>query len=453
MYLSSFLLLLQLKALVLMLTNWLPMRTCPAPHFASAFVFQKQPGISHQLTSHVRVLQRRKSPLYKRNGALHAIENEDMVVVSIRRTFPKVNPRDARDAWITYHWKQGGGLPIIIQSYNSTSCDVFERTIFPVLMKETLQIYPCGEDASFTQLEYKVSEAGPIYQDVIKNSHNAVVTFSSNKEENECEMVWNVTFSTSKWRDFYTAMTQFLVGTSANTVQEALSSPRVFKMSSTINDYNMNARSAFNTCLEFVWMNGGGLPLPPPISYGQTLKDSMVRKNLLRIPPLITESIIETLESDTMAGFDYTLNRPGWLTFPFLMHTHRGKVRFRTVDDNSLSISWDIEIRPFKVAAPLVEKLVEMTVTTLLRNLRVHIIEPGATVVIKPPRGNADLLIGRKSFGSVAKDTWLGGVLDAHLADDRSTLEQSLATLQPWTWGRTGSGDKDDTVRFQWSDS
>jgi hypothetical protein len=79
--------------------------------------------------------------------------------------------------------------------------------------------------------------------------------------------------------------------------------------------------------------------------------------------------------------------------------------------------------------------------------------EPGAKVVIKPPRGNTDLLMDREDFGSVSKETWFGKVLDAHLCDRRSAIEQSFAMLQPWTWGRTGNGEGADDVRFQWSDA
>lgn len=231
--------------------------------------------------------------------------------------------------------------------------------------------------------------------------------------------------------------------------------PRLFTMSSNIcgTQGKIDAKYARDECLEFVWMKGGGLPLPPPLPYGETVdKHRHIRRNLLRIPPFITESIIETHESKEKAGFRYTLNSPGWATFPFLMHSHVGRVEFLTIDDDSLSITWEVEITPYLFAAPFVEKIVEMTVSTLLRNLRVRLIEPGSSVVVKPPRGNSNLLFGRKNFGSVPKETWLGGVLDAHLSDDRSTVEQTLAMLQPWTWGRTGKGDDTDVVRFRWSD-
>jgi hypothetical protein len=61
------------------------------------------------------------------------------------------------------------------------------------------------------------------------------------------------------------------------------------------------------------------------------------------------------------------------------------------------------------------------------RNFAVHLAEPKAVVKVAPPRGKGN------SFASVRKDTWLGGVLDNHLSDKRSTMEQTIAMFQPWT--------------------
>eukprot|EP00956_Cyclotella_meneghiniana_P034935 scaffold109630_cov67-Cyclotella_meneghiniana.AAC.4 len=386
-------------------------------------------------------------------GILIESSSEGIVEVVVKRTLPGISPSEARKAWIDYHWTRGGGLPILVQSTNATSDNdngaLLKRTIYPVIMEETLQLHPCDEDASYTELGYRVSESGPFYRDVIDGSHYANVTFTSVKSG--CEMIWNVSFAATRWAEFYKVMTEFLVGTCANTVEETLAPPRVFRMSTTIDDCIMDAKSARNEWFEFIWRQGGGLPLPPAIPYGDTLEGSTARKNLLRIPPLITESITDISDDDNTSEFEYRLNSPGWLTFPFLMHTHRGVVKFTSNSDNSLSIHWDVEIRPYRVAGPLVEKITEMTVSTLLRNLRVKLKEPGATVTIKPPRGNTDLLAGQENLGSIGKETWLGGVLYAHLSDNRSTLQQSVAMLQPWTWGRSGDGAYDDVVQFQWS--
>ena len=398
---------------------------------------------------------------------------EGVISVTTQRTLPDVTPHEARNAWIEYHWEKGGGLPIAILSKKLHDSDmddddvikqsnmntdgqyqVLERTILPILMKERLEYGKVSDEKSL-DLHYKVTEAGPFFSDLIPGSHSAVVTFDATTSG--CVMTWNVTFSTTRWASLYETVTKWTVGTAATTIQEASSTPRLFSAKTTIDSssisHPVDPVFARKECLDFVFAHGGGLPLLPPIPYGSVLEEGggSARQNLLRIPPLITESVVDTSTSDGMAEFTYRLNDPAWWTFPFLVHTHIGRVRF-TNTESSLIIDWDVEIRPYKVASPMVEKLVEMTVSTLLRNIRVRLTQPNAAVDIYPPRGNSNMLMGGTSFGIVAKDTWLGGVLDAHLSDTRSTMEQTISLFQPWDWGRSGTGDENDCVNFQWTD-
>lgn len=407
-----------------------------------------------------------------------------VVSVSIKRTFPHVTTQEARDAWIEYHWKKGGGLPLLILSSSElyepgskaarkpTPSDQIDnhsvgksllmtRTIMPVLMREDLVLR--DEDVllqnSKIDLCYKVTDAGPFYADVIPGSHSAEVIFTPIPEkEIGCEMTWNVEFSTTKWSSFYEFMTKWTVGTASSTIEEVLDLPRLFTATTMI-ECNLDPIIARRESLEFFWGEGGGLPLIPPIPFGKVLEEGagFARENLLRIPPFLTESIIDLRESEDASEFTYRLNSPGISTFPFLIHTHLGRVRMSSTIGSksatkSLLITWKVEIRPFKLVGPIVEKMVEMVVTTIIRNLRIRLMEPGARVVIKPPRGNENLSMGLGSFGSVPKESWLGGVLNSHLLDKRSTVDQTLSLIQPWTWGRSGSGDDDDYVNFKWQD-
>ena len=89
-----------------------------------------------------------------------------------------------------------------------------------------------------------------------------------------------------------------------------------------------------------------------------------------------------------------------------------------------------------------------MSSSTIARNLQVHLAEPNAHVNVKPPRGG----FGGKTMMQIPKDTWLGGVLEGHLTDTRSTYQQTLSLLKPWTWGRSGNGGAEDVVQYQWRD-
>mmetsp|Transcript_14339 Transcript_14339/g.24382 ORF Transcript_14339/g.24382 Transcript_14339/m.24382 type:complete len:432 (-) Transcript_14339:56-1351(-) len=379
-----------------------------------------------------------------------AREESGIISVSIQKRFPDATPEQARDAWMDYHWKKGGGLPILIVSSDESPK---ERTILPTLMKEQLlddEVEENQEDQSHVEISYKVTDAGPLFPGIIPDTHSANVTFEYTNQATV--MNWDVSFETTKFYTLYEAVTQWTVGTSATTVQECLTLPRRLNVKTVI-DGDIDPFLARKECLEFVWASGGGLPLIPPIPFGDILEEGggSARRSLLRIPPLITESIVDTATTEKQTSFEYRLNRPGLTTFPFLLHTHIGHVSF-TSTATGLAIDWEVEIRPYQIAKPIVEKLVEMTVSTLVRNLRVKLLEPDAVVLIKPPRGNANLTMGLEEFGKVSKSSWLGGVLESHLSDVRSTKDQTLSLIQPWTWGRSGEGDELDIVQYQWID-
>ncbi len=374
-------------------------------------------------------------------------EENGIISVSVQKRFPDATPAQAKDAWMDYHWMKGGGLPIFIVSSEDSPK---ERTIYPTLMKEQLYDDDVEEDQSCVEISYKVTDAGPFFPGITSGSHSANVTFECTNRETV--MNWDVSFETTKFYTLYDAVTQWTVGTAASTVEECLTLPRCLNVKTVI-DGDIDPYFARKECLEFVWASGGGLPLPPPIPFGDKLEegDGSARRNLLRIPPIITESIISTATTEEKTSFQYQLNNPGWTTFPFLLHTHIGNVSFSSTAQG-LAIDWEVEIRPYQIMKPIVEKLVEATVSTLVRNLRVRLIKPEAVVTIQPPRGNANLTMGLKEFGKVSKSSWLGGVLESHLSDRRSTKEQTLSLIQPWTWGRSGSGDERDIVQYQWTD-
>lgn len=110
-------------------------------------------------------------------------------------------------------------------------------------------------------------------------------------------------------------------------------------------------------------------------------------------------------------------------------------------NDDSLQMKWEIEIRPYPEPwVTIVKVFTAAVVSAYARNFKCHIREGSDIMVsLKPPRGASD-----STLLQVRKDSWVGGVLDAHLKDKRSTIDQTLAILQPWTWGRTADDDEED---------
>jgi len=394
-----------------------------------------------------------------------------------------------RNAWIEFHWKKGGGLPIVILENDKataggrTTNEGKTRVIAPVMMEETISSYPPTlGDSSTVSLEYKVTSPGPFFgPDLVLGSHIGTVDFSSEyssaNDDGEYDdsmgsssitttLVWKVEFDAIRLLGLYQKVTEFTIGTAATTVCEAAKPPRLLTLYTKLEAKNENvARSEW---LDFLFSStGGGLPLPPPIPFGDVLEEGRgrARKKLFRFPPGLVETamvekplgIDETVsatntESDDVVTAYYRLENPGWWTFPFLVHTHLGRAQFLPASPNSVEIPegslvdliWEVEIRPYSLAAPIVELLTEMTISTIARNLRVKLEDPEGVVNIQPPRGGS----GQTILGSIPRATWIGRVLEAHLSDKRSTWRQTLSLLQPWTWGNS----VDDQVTFEWSD-
>ena len=101
-----------------------------------------------------------------------------------------------------------------------------------------------------------------------------------------------------------------------------------------------------------------------PIPYGEVLEEGggSATRSILRVPPLPIDTVQSTSSTDDTAEAVYQIENPGWTTLPFLLHTHLGGVRFFAKSgEGAVDITWEIEVRPFPIVAPLVEKLLEMT--------------------------------------------------------------------------------------------
>ena len=394
------------------------------------------------------------------------------VSCKVSRILPHTSPKEAQQAWLEHHWRRGGGLPIIISIKKTSSIhpqDVddfgnaaanMERLILPVGLKETILKSGLEEDDDTTiTIRYTVSDPGYLFgQHIIPGSHQAQVKFEP-LPTGGCRMIWKVDFETQQLQSLYQQMTDFSINTAATTIEEAVAEPRLFTLTTTLEGTD-DPNSACREWINFFWGQGGGLLLPPTIPYGDKVsgmpESSSARQSLLRIPPFLKDTITSvswadpTEKQQEYAEVCYQIENPGWATFPFLFHTHTARVRFRRLPASTLgavAMEWNIEIRPYRIASSLVETLIAMTASTITRNLKIRLSEPDAVVNLGLPRG-----YGGHKWGSVPKETWLGGVLQAHLSDRRSTLKQTLTLFQPWTWGRSGRGDTNDDVHYSWSD-
>lgn len=209
-----------------------------------------------------------------------------------------------------------------------------------------------------------------------------------------------------------------------------------------------SSSESLDAWLDFIWHQGGGLPtpLPPlvlPSSKATTGSDSNLLTRRLIFPPGLMESLVSV--DREIHQVQYQVDNPGMLTYQ--VYTHRGRVRFYHAPNDTegrVVMEWQVEIRPFPGFQHWVEAFTEAVVTTLTRNLAVHLAHPREVVHVYLPRGKG------ASLASVRKDSWLGGVLEAHLSDRRSTVQQTLSMFQPWTWGRA-TDDVKDAASTSWT--
>ena len=328
-----------------------------------------------------------------------------------------VTPSQAKEAWLSYQWKKGGGLPVFV-----THSDETTRRLLPINMQE--QLLQNRKDKN--EIRYRVTDMGLLASDLVQDSHLATIQFQTD-EDDTVNMIWNVQFEAKRRADFWKTVTEMNVGTAAANLASYLSVPLLYRRTTKFRptDNGMNLSEEW---VNFVWRQGGGLPVFPPIQL-----DEMKR---IYVPPFLLERI-ESVKDDEI---EYAVDNPGLFTYQ--VHTHKGRVRFQTSipASNEMEMVWEVEVRPLKGFSWLVQLFTSAVISTLARNFKVHVTDPGAMVKVAPPRGKGD------AFGEVPKDTWLGGVLASHLSDKRSTVEQTLAIFQPWTWGRStddeGEGDE-----------
>ena len=370
------------------------------------------------------------------------------ISVSIERQLPGLqSPQQAKDAWISYTFRKGGGLPgLIVVPEEGDS-----RLLLPLGAREKL-VEPAETSTNSTtsscQVQYVISEMGPIWQSELEeNSHQGQVVFTPN--ENGVQMQWSTSCTAKNRRDFWEAVAKFMVERASDNLVAYLATPRVYQRRTLLT--GTSPKQAMEEWVDFGIKAGGGLPFNPPLIL--PTRDDHVA-DIIRVPPFLRESVLSATSTKDHCEVVYQVMNPSiWTCFP--VHSHLGRVKFSTLqaDDSSTAASdnttvvemlWEVQVRPMHGWEFFVEGFTDAIVSTLSRNLKVHLAEPGATVKLYQPRGGGD------SWAQVPKDSWLGGVLTAHLSDQRSTWEQTLSLLQPWTWGRTQNWDQPGEGASPW---
>lgn len=352
--------------------------------------------------------------------------------VSVKVTRPlAVNPTKAREAWFSYTWEHAGGLPGLFLPKESD--DARTRLLVPFFAEETIlqdEEITTVEESDEEIVRYTLTKLGPIWASEIQpDSHMGVVCFAPNRDGEGCTMTWSCTFTTLKRRWLWQAVTQQMIGSACDNLASYVATPQMYTHITRL--VGCTPKRAMEEWATFVFQEGGGLPINPPFVVTSAKDKTEQNVEILRIPPFLREKIVSVDDNDTNAcTLGYKVLNPGLFTYQ--VHTHAGRVRFVQRDEDVVVMVWEVEIRPINGFGPLTKALTEVIVTTLARNLKSHLSDPNAAVPLYLPRG-----AGSEPLAQIRIDSWLGGVLAAHLSDNRSTLEQTIALFQPWTWGRS----------------
>lgn len=349
------------------------------------------------------------------------------VNVVVERTLP-VSPTSGREAWLKYNWEKGCGLPVFVIRKPDGGGGRKRREVAPLFFEEMLSPLEGGkkDDKADEVVQYQVTKLGLLQSELESGSHAGTVTFSPHDDEPQsCTMRWCVSFNALKRQQLWQSITERTIGDAADNLAAYVAVPRLYTRRTRL--IGTDRLEAMDAWLSFIFDEGGGLPSPPPIPLGRAGVDERIR---MILPPFLIERVVSV---DREKGeIWYTVDNPGLLTF-YPAHTHMGRVSFsdETTTGGEVEMLWEVEVRPYYRLGWFIRWFSGMIISTLARNLKSHLSEPRAMVKLAPPRGAGS------SFGQIRKDSWLGGVLAAHLEDRRSTVEQSVALLQPWTWGRS----------------
>lgn len=350
-------------------------------------------------------------------ATVSALSSTAPVRVQVQQSLQGVTtPKEAKEAWLSYQWKQRGGLPILVTHSDQDKT----RRLFPIGMQETLD-----EGSDDNQVRYHVTDMGLLSADLQENSHEATVHFVQDTDNDSINMVWDVEFQAKHRAEMWKTVTQLNIQTASANLASHVAVPRLYRRTTRLSPRDNATMKLSKDWIDFVWRQGGGLPVPKPIQLDDEKR--------VQVPPFLVERLVHIKEDE----IQYTVDNPGLVTYQ--VHSHAGRVRFQSIpDSDETEMVWEVEVRPWRGFTWLVQSFTSAVITTLARNFKVHVNEPNAVVMVAPPRGKGE------AFGQVPKDSWLGGVLAAHLSDKRSTVEQTLAIFQPWTWGRSTDDDGEE---------
>ena len=292
--------------------------------------------------------------------------------VEVKRIL-NVSPKEAQQAWYSYHFEKGGDLPLL---FVSTTNNKKRRLLLPAMLEETLLPPPTNNNNKDDSLSvaYTVSDFGPLLGlDFVPGSHLGTVTFipiknttNDNYDETtvtKTEMIWKVSCQTKQRVPLWNLVTTYLITTVCDNLMEYTSIPYLYTKTTMLPNVHTLVSEKWKS---FVWKQGGKLPFCyPPISF---YDDGNTR---MYFPPGLMERITKVISNKNVNEIHYRVVNPGYVSF-YPVYSHKGRVRF-IPEGNVLKMIWQVEIRPKKPYS-LVKGFTSTVVSTLSQNFQQHLL-------------------------------------------------------------------------------
>jgi len=148
------------------------------------------------------------------------------VDVTVRRRLG-APPEAARSGWLDYTWSSGGGLPgVLVLPRDSEAWPRGEpphsRLVLPLAIEEALE----DTEAIGAEVRYRVTDDGLLSAEMVAGSHAATVAFVPEAGGGAgCELVWKCEFEVRHRQRLWQAVTETLIGQSADNLAARLLEP------------------------------------------------------------------------------------------------------------------------------------------------------------------------------------------------------------------------------------
>ena len=347
--------------------------------------------------------------------------DENIIQVNVKRYIPYLKPEEVKKAWISYTWEKGGGLPILELLSKSKQ----KRLLLPSFFEEELI---ASNQKSIEVQQYKITKWGVLHWDAMPNSHLGTVKCTN--ENDGTIFTWDVSYAVTNNYKFWNGITQSSITQASDNLVSYLTSQAMTYACHSSLKTSVSTKDVMDQWVQFIWNNGGGLPTFPPVLFKSKSNETISSRYML--PIFLKESLVSVDYTNNIIS--YKVDNPSIITC-YPVYNHMGTVHFKP-SNSTVDMIWNVTVTPYPntLCKNYLKIFTSSVITTLSRNFQTNMkYYPNTTpaVPLRLPRGkNQDLV-----FGNVRKDTWIGNVLSAHLNDTRSTLDQSITLIQPWTWG------------------